>query len=34
MASVSFETVRKVFGKTTALKDIDLLIRGVAYSAR
>ena len=27
MASVSFETVRKVFGKTTALKDIDLLIR-------
>jgi multiple sugar transport system ATP-binding protein len=27
MASVSFESVRKVFGKTTALKDIDLLVR-------
>jgi multiple sugar transport system ATP-binding protein len=27
MASVSFENVRKVFGKTTALKDIDLLVR-------
>jgi multiple sugar transport system ATP-binding protein len=27
MASVAFESVRKVFGKTTALKDIDLLIR-------
>src|SRR6266511_429454 len=27
MASVAFESVRKVFGKTTALKDIDLLVR-------
>jgi multiple sugar transport system ATP-binding protein len=27
MASVAFETVRKVFGKTTALKDVDLVIR-------
>ena len=27
MASVGFESVRKVFGKTVALKDIDLLIR-------
>ncbi len=27
MASVSFETVRKVFGKTTALRDVDLAIR-------
>ena len=27
MASVAFEAVRKVFGKTTALKDIDLLVR-------
>jgi multiple sugar transport system ATP-binding protein len=27
MASVAFETVRKVFGKTTALKDVDLLVR-------
>jgi multiple sugar transport system ATP-binding protein len=27
MASVSFDTVRKVFGKTLALKDVDLTIR-------
>jgi multiple sugar transport system ATP-binding protein len=27
MASVGFESVRKIFGKTVALKDIDLLIR-------
>ena len=27
MASVAFESVRKVFGKTTALKDVDLLVR-------
>jgi len=27
MASVAFETVRKVFGKTMALKDVDLLVR-------
>jgi len=27
MASVQFENVRKVFGKTTALKDVDLLVR-------
>jgi multiple sugar transport system ATP-binding protein len=27
MASVGFESVRKVFGRTVALKDIDLLIR-------
>jgi multiple sugar transport system ATP-binding protein len=27
MASVAFETVRKVFGKTVALKDVDLLVR-------
>jgi multiple sugar transport system ATP-binding protein len=27
MASVGFETVRKVFGKTVALKDVDLLVR-------
>jgi multiple sugar transport system ATP-binding protein len=27
MASVAFETVRKVFGKTLALKDVDLLVR-------
>jgi ABC-type sugar transport system ATPase subunit len=27
MASVAFEAVRKVFGKTTALKDVDLLVR-------
>ena len=27
MASVAFESVRKTFGKTTALKDVDLLVR-------
>jgi multiple sugar transport system ATP-binding protein len=27
MASVAFETVRKVFGKTMALKDVDLVVR-------
>jgi multiple sugar transport system ATP-binding protein len=27
MSSVTFESVRKVFGKTTALKDVDLLVR-------
>jgi multiple sugar transport system ATP-binding protein len=27
MASVAFESVRKIFGKTTALKDVDLLVR-------
>src|SRR5205809_783203 len=27
MASVGFESVRKMFGRTVALKDIDLLIR-------
>jgi len=27
MSSVAFESVRKVFGKTTALKDVDLLVR-------
>ena len=27
MASVAFESVRKVFGKTVALKDVDLLVR-------
>jgi multiple sugar transport system ATP-binding protein len=27
MASVAFESVRKVFGKTMALKDVDLLVR-------
>src|SRR5437773_1308984 len=27
MASVAFEAVRKIFGKTTALKDVDLLVR-------
>jgi len=27
MASVEFERVRKEFGKTTALKDVDLLVR-------
>jgi len=27
MASVAFESVRKTFGKTVALKDVDLLIR-------
>ena len=27
MASVDFDTVRKIFGKTTALKDVDLRIR-------
>ena len=27
MASVAFESVRKTFGKTIALKDVDLLIR-------
>ena len=27
MASVGFESVRKVFGKTVALKDVDLLVR-------
>jgi len=27
MSSVAFESVRKVFGKTVALKDVDLLVR-------
>ncbi|HEY7625112.1 MAG TPA: ABC transporter ATP-binding protein [Candidatus Limnocylindria bacterium] len=27
MSSVAFESVRKVFGKTTALKDVDLMVR-------
>jgi multiple sugar transport system ATP-binding protein len=27
MSSVAFESVRKIFGKTTALKDVDLLVR-------
>jgi multiple sugar transport system ATP-binding protein len=27
MASVAFESVRKIFGKTMALKDVDLLVR-------
>jgi multiple sugar transport system ATP-binding protein len=27
VSSVTFESVRKVFGKTTALKDVDLLVR-------
>ena len=27
MSSVAFESVRKVFGKTMALKDVDLLVR-------
>jgi multiple sugar transport system ATP-binding protein len=27
MASVAFESVRKIFGKTTALNDVDLLVR-------
>jgi len=27
MASVAFESVRKIFGKTVALKDVDLLVR-------
>ncbi len=27
MSSVAFESVRKIFGKTVALKDVDLLVR-------
>jgi len=27
MSSVAFESVRKIFGKTTALKDVDLVVR-------